>query len=347
MQELKSEHIFYVHILSQYLMKEFDTYYDIVMHICRFFRPNIMIKSERHLSVIIDGKLLIANPYEPLFKSIDIPNVYDVSVTDEFTFILTKTGTYILKPNHRDPIHVNSDTYKSIKTSGTFGLVLNHNNTVSGNCYFLNDVIYRARKYATTDQEIGQFHEGVGDFNRYKLQDVVSMECGMHHAMVITHDGLYGWGSNDQYQLGLGHAGEISEPTKIDINDIVKVSCGLHHTMALDVNGNLYGFGSNYQHQITDESMIHYKLPHKLELTNVINVKCGLFYSMALTHDGKLYGWGGNEYCKNRRMSEINFKLPIIDFSCGKYHALILTANFELYKSESYNRLFEFCKIIM
>lgn len=372
MQELRSEYIFYVHILSQYLLKEFNTYHDIMTYICRFFRPNIMIKASHHSSmIIIDGKLYITEPYINTFKYIDIPDVYDVSATEKFTFILTKTGTYTLKNNrkytaiygfsdsmkfmpsddviHNKTIKVNSNTYKSIKTGGRFGLVLNNNNTVSGNCYNINRVIYRFHTYAKTDNEIGEFINGVGNFNKYKLQNVISIECSDYHAMVITHDGLYGWGENYQYQLGLGHNGIISGPTKIDINNIVEVSCGACHTMAIDIDGNLYGFGFNEHRQITDTSITHHKLPHKLELTDVINVKCWLFHSIALTRNGKLYGWGGSRDNKNGHMREINFKLPIIDISCGMYHALILTDNLELYRSDSYNddNEFKFHKMIM
>lgn len=45
---------------------------------------------------------------------------------------------------------------------------------------------------------------------------IVDVAVGAEHTLCVTSDGyVYGWGSNSDGQLGLGHTGTVREPERI------------------------------------------------------------------------------------------------------------------------------------
>lgn len=45
---------------------------------------------------------------------------------------------------------------------------------------------------------------------------VTKLYCGFSNSMIQdSNNDVYLWGNNEDYQLGLGHCGDISRPTKV------------------------------------------------------------------------------------------------------------------------------------
>ena len=106
---------------------------------------------------------------------------------------------------------------------------------------------------------------------------------------------VYAFGSNGNYQLGLGHADDIIVPQlslSLDLpkNIVVKkIACGGNHTLLLLSNGDVYGCGSNAMGQISDDSSVE-MIPNwsKLDQTNVKDIACGWEFSVLLDKDNNV-----------------------------------------------------------
>lgn len=66
---------------------------------------------------------------------------------------------------------------------------------------------------------------------------IVQIAAGNQHNIVLTNGGeLFAWGLNNRGQLGIGHARNISTPTKIDSLSgvpIAFITCGDSHSFAI------------------------------------------------------------------------------------------------------------------
>ncbi|CAB4255306.1 similar to Saccharomyces cerevisiae YAL020C ATS1 Protein required, with Elongator complex, Kti11p, and Kti12p, for modification of wobble nucleosides in tRNA [Maudiozyma barnettii] len=100
---------------------------------------------------------------------------------------------------------------------------------------------------------------------------------------------VYAFGSNGNFQLGLGHADDIIVPQltlSLDVDKDVtvkKVACGGNHTLLLLSNGNVYECGSNAMGQLCDDSQIE-TVPKwsKLDMNNIKDIACGWEFTVVL-----------------------------------------------------------------
>ncbi len=186
----------------------------------------------------------------------------------------------------------------------------------------------------------------------------MSISCGHRHTMLINQSELYGWGLNDDGQLGLGMSkyDHPNLPKKINLNNVVFVSCGACHTMAVTILGELYAWGSNLLGQLGlgARDNIYRNIPHKVNLCNVIEVNCGDFHTMAITTSNELYAWGST-YNGKLGLGELvlgndirNYRIPqkvdlpnVMAVSCGADHTVAITIGRELHAwgSNTYGQL--------
>ena len=83
--------------------------------------------------------------------------------------------------------------------------------------------------------------------------DVKSVCCGANHTIMLKNDGtLWGCGSNNVSQLGLGDSNNRTTFTQITTNtiDIKSVYCGGNHTFILKNDGTLWSCGWNTSGQL-------------------------------------------------------------------------------------------------
>jgi hypothetical protein len=168
--------------------------------------------------------------------------------------------------------------------------------------------------------ELGRGEGGVSEFpsDGFELAEslsglgVVAIEFGREHAAVLTGAGaLYGLGSNEGGQLGVGTAvlcvegRECTTATPIQsrgadgssmMSGIEKIATGDHHTLALASDGRVYCTGLNAHGEC---GLGHRELVDEFTAVpglsnNIVAVAAGGRHSLALSSTGAVYGWGWN-----------------------------------------------------
>jgi alpha-tubulin suppressor-like RCC1 family protein len=112
-------------------------------------------------------------------------------------------------------------------------------------------------------------------FQKRRIAQVV---CGENHTTVLTHEGLYAWGSNNQYgQLGLGHTKPEYIPRKVPIIqfhefDTIhgKIFSGGRHMLFL-LKGRIWLWGWNKYGQIGDGTTDNCLLPMELDCNRLVS----------------------------------------------------------------------------
>lgn len=127
------------------------------------------------------------------------------------------------------------------------------------------------------------------------------ISCGADHILMIgINEYVYGYGSNDRGQLGLGNTLFVNIPTIIldsDGNKIKakKVSCGSYHSFIIDMEDNLYAAGDNSEGQLGSNKETKYvwtKCSSK-----VLDIACGDSHSLRITMKGNVEATGNNYDC--------------------------------------------------
>lgn len=178
-----------------------------------------------------------------------------------------------------------------------------------------------------------------GEFHRIELEGVLSIACGSRHNMILTRDGLFGFGDSEYGQLGLSRTTLVNDnPMPIPIDDVRHVSCGLSHTMIL-TRKYLFACGSSKKGQLGVPSFTSgmkepkATYPMHVPIENVLSVTCGAEYTMVLTNDG-LFGCGDNSNGQlglgDRKDRKELTRVPIenvLSVACGLNHTFIMTSD--------------------
>jgi alpha-tubulin suppressor-like RCC1 family protein len=111
------------------------------------------------------------------------------------------------------------------------------------------------------------------------------------------HNSLFGWGYNNNGELGKNDRINRSYPTLVEMNDVVDVSAGHSFTFFLKSNGLLYSFGFNDEGQLGHNDRINRSVPTQIgTATDWKEILCGSSSNLALKNDGTLWTWGNNYY---------------------------------------------------
>ncbi len=138
-------------------------------------------------------------------------------------------------------------------------------------------------------------------------KSIVSIAAGSGHCLALSEEGqVYGWGANDDYQLGLGYyAYSISTPTLLDSpgvfggKPVVAISAGRDHSMALTSDGRVFTWGSNFSGKTgVGETIGSLTLPAEIITSEdlaerpLVAIEAGYGHSLAVAADGALFAWG-------------------------------------------------------
>eukprot|EP01035_Chromulina_nebulosa_P019321 gene19321-25184_t len=134
--------------------------------------------------------------------------------------------------------------------------------------------------------------------------NVVYIVAGSSHSFAIASTGeLYGWGSSQSGQLGMGDDSSlhyqipIKIPLPANIGKVVGVSAGYSHSLIWVEKGSIHGCGSNKSGQVG------LYLPKVSTFTEIplhgvcLMAACGSNHSIAViqeNNNSKIYGWGSN-----------------------------------------------------
>uniref|UniRef100_A0A8C7I1Z8 X-linked retinitis pigmentosa GTPase regulator n=1 Tax=Oncorhynchus kisutch TaxID=8019 RepID=A0A8C7I1Z8_ONCKI len=175
-----------------------------------------------------------------------------------------------------------------------------------------------------------------------KTEKVKFAACGRDHTIVCTWSGqVYGAGSNQEGQLGLGHCDDTNTFHLIhpfsDHAPIKMLAAGCNTSAALTEEGRLFMWGDNSVGQIGLGAESYASEPREVMVgQSVAWVSCGYHHSAFVTVNGDLYTFGESQ---NGRLGLFRDQLanhrvpqqvegiqdPVIQVSCGGEHTVALT----------------------
>jgi alpha-tubulin suppressor-like RCC1 family protein len=125
-----------------------------------------------------------------------------------------------------------------------------------------------------------------------------SISGGYNFAMALIADGsLYGWGTNNLGQLGLGDTTTRTSPAIVGaIGAWRAVASGRDHVLAIANNGTLWSWGSNSNGQLgISVSGGSRSSPVQIGTSTTWQfVSANEYTSLAVRADGTLWTWGRN-----------------------------------------------------
>ena len=178
-------------------------------------------------------------------------------------------------------------------------------------------------------------HNIKSNTNSFDIKDIKSFSSGKEYSMLLTLDGLYGYGNNGDGQLGVGNYDTRHVPRKVIFDKkIVSVTCGAYHTLVITETRQLYGCGCNDSGQLGLPICEYtYNVLTYCGLDSVIAVSCGKEHTMVLTKNG-LYGFGSNGSLELGIGNSINAYKPtkininnVISVHCGNEFTIVHTKN--------------------
>ena len=119
---------------------------------------------------------------------------------------------------------------------------------------------------------------------------------GYFNSFAIKTDGtLWGWGENDNGQLGQNNRTEYESPVQVPGTTWSKVDSGRQFTLAAKTDGTLWGWGDNEYGYLGQNNVTHYSSPVQVgSSTDWSNIASGNYHSLAVKTDGTLWALGGN-----------------------------------------------------
>jgi alpha-tubulin suppressor-like RCC1 family protein len=86
---------------------------------------------------------------------------------------------------------------------------------------------------------------------------------GSSHSLAVKKDGtVWGWGNNDNYQLGNGTAERTHTPLQVPgLADVASVAAGSNFSAAVKKDGTIWIWGDNTYGQLGDGTQVSRKLP--------------------------------------------------------------------------------------
>jgi alpha-tubulin suppressor-like RCC1 family protein len=149
---------------------------------------------------------------------------------------------------------------------------------------------------------------------------------------LVTSDGaLYGFGENQDGQLGLGQQAKVLQPTFI-MDDVHMVASGSSHTLVLRTDGTVMATGSNSQGQLGNGTT-NPRNTFTTVATGVIDIATCDYTSFLIMQDGTLKAAGSNKFGQfgtdnNQTMVSSADFVPVftdvVDVAGGKDHAVVL-----------------------
>ena len=131
-----------------------------------------------------------------------------------------------------------------------------------------------------------------------ELKDIAAVAAGSAHTLALNrkHGTVWGWGNNDNGQLGDDSKRGRTTPVQAKgLKGITAIAAGAGHSLALKADGTVWAWGNNDHGQLGDDSSKLRKTPVQVKgLKGIIAIAAGENHSAALKDDGTVWIWGSN-----------------------------------------------------
>jgi hypothetical protein len=129
----------------------------------------------------------------------------------------------------------------------------------------------------------------------------VEVAAGGSHTCARTSDGgVYCWGENHSYELGVAGVRSAARPVRVPgVSRAVAIATGAHHTCAVLADGSVVCWGANSDGQLGSGSGSETSVPRAqaervVDLPPARGVAAGSYHTCALLADGGVSCWGGD-----------------------------------------------------
>tara|TARA_B110000208_G_scaffold157442_1_gene191184 strand:+ start:211 stop:2007 length:1797 start_codon:yes stop_codon:yes gene_type:complete len=190
---------------------------------------------------------------------------------------------------------------------------------------------------------------------------VTKVACSSNHALAMTSDGVWTWGSGDGGRLGHGDLEDRHKPTKVrelQGHHVLDIGAGFWHSACIVLvpparnSGWVYTWGSAFQGQL-GQGISHTERSPKpvvdLVKQGVLATKiaCGSHHNVVITDARECYSWGSNfDGCLGRPTETPFTAMPgrietldvIVDgaprgppcaIACGSFFTVVVTSRYE------------------
>ena len=245
------------------------------------------------------GQLGLGDNIERIgFNRININNVILFKCGGVHSFVLTKEGLFSCGSNEDGQLGLGDRIEQTLLKK------IDVDNVLLFTCKYYNSGIVTDNGvfvYGEVTHQFGYNKDSSNPLTRFvhfNITSVISIDIGADFIILLTNDGLFGCGANDEGQLGLGDRNYRPQFEKIDIHNIISASCHYCYTLVLTIDG-LYGFGYNFKGAIShdrykDQMMTITKININIPIQNIITLCCGDEHTIIVTKEG-MFGSGSNK----------------------------------------------------
>ena len=166
--------------------------------------------------------------------------------------------------------------------------------------------------------ELGNFGISAGStlvLEYSESEDWDSVSAGSNFSLAIKeNDTLWGWGANDEGQLGIEVLNERRRPTQEDTNskNWIAVSSGTKHALGLQKDGSLWSWGNNDSGTLGHGDNNNRRKAEKISGTSIWTlISAGANHSLAIDNNGTLWAWGSNQHGQLGLNNTINQNIPV------------------------------------
>ena len=143
---------------------------------------------------------------------------------------------------------------------------------------------------------------------KVRITKVIAAGHACHTLAISTTGTVYGWGRNEQSQLGSSLGSNVYQPTPLvppdDAGPICNAAVGKGHTVLLSYSGQIMACGSNktgqcgINHSGTEivSNFRNCVASGTSSVPKMVAVACGEDFSIVLDTDGYMYSAGSSEY---------------------------------------------------
>jgi len=185
-------------------------------------------------------------------KKIKLNNVISISCGFKFTMALTKEGLFSCGENRYGQLGTQigyGSTYSFIKIHIQNVIMVEcgyeHTLVLTVDGLYACGIYHAIRAFFDCDHGVLKYHTTCSKFQKGPIDNVVSFKCGYNFSLILTHDGLFGCGTNefniDNYNIDIFN--------KINIDNVISFDCGFHFSI-IETTDGFFGCGEGINKQL-------------------------------------------------------------------------------------------------